>query len=184
MVLLRDFYAKKGGRDFDIIGVCLDDDPAAAKQYLAQNKFPWKQIYETGGLDGRLANEMGVITLPLMILVDQKGNVANQNVHVAELDAELAKLAKPAAGTANAARAHRRRANAALMTARRGSMRQVPLTTSSGDSAGAPMPQPGLRRLGRACGASGGEDRFWRYCLPSESCRTNSVSSSSRFSAS
>ncbi len=102
MVLLKDVYAKRGGRDFDIIGVCLDDEPAAAKQYVAQNKFPWKQIYEKGGLDGRLANEMGVITLPLMILVDQRGNVANQNVHVAELETELAKLIKPAAGTANA----------------------------------------------------------------------------------
>ena len=104
MVLLRDFYAKKGGKDFDIIGVCLDDDPTAAKQYIAENKLPWKQIYEHGGLEGRLATEMGVITLPLMILVDQTGKVANQNVHVAELDTELAKLAKPASDTANALR--------------------------------------------------------------------------------
>jgi hypothetical protein len=104
MVLLRDFYAKKGGKDFDIIGVCLDDDPAAAKQYIADNKLPWKQIYERGGLEGRLATEMGVITLPLMILVDQTGKVANQNVHVAELDTELAKLAKPESDTANASR--------------------------------------------------------------------------------
>ena len=100
MVLLKDVYAKRGGRDFEIIGVCLDDDPAAARQYLAQNKFPWKQIYEKGGLDGRLANEMGVITLPLMILVDQKGNVANHNVHTAELESQLAKLISPAAPAA------------------------------------------------------------------------------------
>jgi hypothetical protein len=105
MILLRDYYAKKGGAEFDIIGVCLDDDPAAAKQYLSQNKIPWKQICEHGGLDGRLANEMGVLTLPLMILVDQKGNVANQNIHVAELDTELARLGKPAAETTNALRA-------------------------------------------------------------------------------
>lgn len=105
MVLLRDAYAKKGGKDFDIIGVCLDDDPAAAKQYIAENKLAWKQIFERGGLESRLATEMGVITLPLMILVDQKGNVANQNVHVAELDTELARLSKTAADTANALRA-------------------------------------------------------------------------------
>jgi tetratricopeptide (TPR) repeat protein len=104
MVLLRDAYAKKAGKDFDIIGVCLDDDPVAAKRYIAENKLPWKQIYERGGLESRLATEMGVITLPLMILVDQKGNVANQNVHIAELDTELARLAKPAADTANALR--------------------------------------------------------------------------------
>lgn len=104
MVLLRDIYAKKGGKDFDIIGVCLDDNPATAKQYVAENKLTWKQIYERGGLDGRLANELGVITLPLMILVDQKGNVANQNIQVAQLETELARLAKPASDTANALR--------------------------------------------------------------------------------
>src|SRR5207248_2099359 len=64
-ILLRDLYAKKGGNggEFEIIGVCLDDDPTEAKQYVAENKIPWKQVYERGGLDGRLANEMGVLTL-------------------------------------------------------------------------------------------------------------------------
>jgi len=104
MILLRDTYAKKGGRDFEIIGVCLDEEPSNAKQYVAENKLRWKQIYERGGLDGRLANEMGVLTLPLMILVDQKGNVANQNIHVAEVESELAKLSKPTTDTANALR--------------------------------------------------------------------------------
>jgi hypothetical protein len=104
MVLLQNFYAKKGGKEFDIIGVCLDDDPTVAKQYVAENKLPWKQIFERGGLESRLAKEMGVITLPLMILVDQRGNAANPNTHIAELDKELARLAKPAADTANALR--------------------------------------------------------------------------------
>ncbi len=104
MVLLKDFYDKRGGRDFDIVAVCLDDNADAAKEFLTQNRFPWKNIYEKGGLDGRLANEMGVMTLPLMILVDQKGSVTNANVHVAELEGELAKLIKPSAGTANALR--------------------------------------------------------------------------------
>jgi hypothetical protein len=100
MVLLKDLYAKKGGRDFEIIGVCLDSDAAAAKQYLAQNNIRWKNIVEPGGLDGRLANEMGIMTPPVMILVDQSGNVANNNIHAAELEAALVKLASPAANTA------------------------------------------------------------------------------------
>jgi TolA-binding protein/peroxiredoxin len=108
MVMLKDYYDKHAGKDFDIISVCLDDNASAAKQFWAQNKYPWKTIFEPGGLDGRLANEMGVMTLPLMILVDQRGNVTNTNIHVAELDTELAKLiTKPAAnsaGTANALR--------------------------------------------------------------------------------
>ena len=63
MVLLKDYYDKHAGKDFDIISVCLDENAAAAKQFWAQNKYAWKSIYEPGGLDGRLANEMGVMTL-------------------------------------------------------------------------------------------------------------------------
>jgi len=94
MILLKDFHAKNANRGFDIIGVCLDDSPAAVRQFLTQNRFPWKQLYESGGLDGRLANELGVMTLPLMLLVDQRGNLVKQDIHVAELDGELAKLIK------------------------------------------------------------------------------------------
>jgi thiol-disulfide isomerase/thioredoxin len=92
MVLLREFYAKRGGRDFDVIGVCLDDSAGNAKQYLAQNRFPWKHLHEPGGLDGRLANEMGVMTLPLMLLVDKQGKVVNRNANTADLEAELQRL--------------------------------------------------------------------------------------------
>ncbi len=105
MILLRDIYAKRGGRDFDIIGVCLDDTPATAKEHLAQNRFPWKHVHEPGGLDGRLANEMGVMTLPLMLLVDQNGIVAHHNIHVGpELEAELTRLIPPTTGTADSPR--------------------------------------------------------------------------------
>jgi thiol-disulfide isomerase/thioredoxin len=104
MVLLKDFYAKKGGRDFEIIGVCLDSDAAAAKQFLSQNKYAWRHLHEPGGLDGRLANEMGITTPPVMILLDQNGNVANNNIHAAELDAEFARLTAPAGNAAKAGR--------------------------------------------------------------------------------
>jgi hypothetical protein len=65
---------------------------------LSQNRFPWKHIHDAGGLDGTLANEMGVMTLPLMVLVDQQGNVVNNNIHVAELDIEVGKLRTATAG--------------------------------------------------------------------------------------
>jgi peroxiredoxin len=107
LVLLKDFYAKKGGRDFEILGVCLDSSDSAAKLFLSQNRFPWKQLYEKGGADGRLANELGVMTLPLMILVDRTGRVANNNIQVAELEDELARLQQPATDTAETLRRDR-----------------------------------------------------------------------------
>jgi thiol-disulfide isomerase/thioredoxin len=104
MVLLKELYSKRAGRNFDIIGVCLDNDAATAKAFLAEHRFPWKHVHEAGGLDGRLANEMGVMTPPLMILVDQNGNVTNHNIHVSELETELAALVRPKTGTANTPR--------------------------------------------------------------------------------
>jgi hypothetical protein len=32
---------------------------------------------------------MGILTLPTMILVDDKGTVINRNVHITELESEL-----------------------------------------------------------------------------------------------
>jgi thiol-disulfide isomerase/thioredoxin len=96
MILLKDFYAKNRNRGFEIVGVNLDDSPEAAKQFLVENRLMWKQMHEPGGLDGALANQLGVMTVPLMILVDAHGKVVNNNIHVAELDAELNKLLQPA----------------------------------------------------------------------------------------
>ncbi len=90
---LKELYSKynvRGG--FEIIGVCLDKDPKTMQSFLAQNRYLWRQVHEPGGFDGRLANEMGVMTLPMMILVDQKGIVVGDNIFVANLEGELKRL--------------------------------------------------------------------------------------------
>ena len=45
-------------------------------------------------MDSPLANQMGIQTLPTMILVDKTGKVIRRNVHVGELEGELEKLFK------------------------------------------------------------------------------------------
>lgn len=94
MDALNDLYAKWGGRGFDIIGVCSDKTPDTMQAFLAAdpakpNPYKWAQIYDAGG---KLSNDMGVMTLPLMILVDQKGNVVSDNIYVDGLDSELQRL--------------------------------------------------------------------------------------------
>lgn len=90
--MLKELYPKYSRQGFEIVGVNLDNSVDQARSYLGQEKLPWRHVYDEGGLDGRLANEMGVLTLPLMILVDDKGNVVNRNVHVSELEAELKRV--------------------------------------------------------------------------------------------
>jgi hypothetical protein len=45
-------------------------------------------------MDSRLANEMGIQTLPTMILLDKTGRVVRRNIHASELEAEVQKLVK------------------------------------------------------------------------------------------
>ena len=94
MAALKELMTKYGRFGFSIIGVNLDSSPKDMAAYLAESPLPWPQIFEEGGLDSRPANELGILTLPTMILVDQEGKVVNRNINVAELDRELKKLVR------------------------------------------------------------------------------------------
>ena len=50
------------------------------------------QLHEEGGLDGRLAEELGVLTLPTMLLLDADGNVVDRNVMITDLEKKLSSL--------------------------------------------------------------------------------------------
>lgn len=93
MAVLKDL-AKKYGRDFAVIGVSLDSRPADLAAYLKENPLPWPQLYEEGSLDSRLANEMGIATVPTMILVDKQGKVVRRAIETSELDQEIRKLVR------------------------------------------------------------------------------------------
>lgn len=88
---LKAMQAKYAQQGFALVGVNLDSDPASATTYLQANPLPWPQVHEAGGLDSRLAVEMGILTLPTMLLVDGNGRVLNRNIHAGELDEELGK---------------------------------------------------------------------------------------------
>ncbi|MGI8982054.1 MAG: thioredoxin-like domain-containing protein [Pirellulaceae bacterium] len=92
MDVIKDMQAKYGKSGFQPLGVNLDGSATDAKTFLNANRYPWPHAFEEGGIEeSRLASEMGILTLPMMLLVDKQGRVLNNNVHAAELDAELKK---------------------------------------------------------------------------------------------
>ncbi len=91
MPLLKDLLSKYG-RSFAVIGVSLDHSRQSLDAYLVENRLTWPQVFEEGGLDSRPANQLGILTLPTMILVDAEGRVVNRNVQTTELEEELKKL--------------------------------------------------------------------------------------------
>lgn len=81
--------ATKYGRKVAIVGVALDADKARLAKFLQAKPLPWPQLYEPGGLDSRLAEDLGVLALPTMILVDAAGNVADRNVSITDLERKI-----------------------------------------------------------------------------------------------
>lgn len=94
MAVIRQMQAKYGARGFQVVGVSLDSNEDDLKQFLGANRLAWPQLYEEGGLDSRYALEMGVLTLPTMILVGPDGKVISRSLHISQLDTELGKLIK------------------------------------------------------------------------------------------
>jgi thiol-disulfide isomerase/thioredoxin len=91
---LKELQTKYGKDSFALVGISLDHTAQELVDYLKRNKLPWPQLFEPGGLDSRYANEMGILTLPTMLLIDDKGKVVNRGVHITELDNELKSLLK------------------------------------------------------------------------------------------
>ena len=90
--VLKELVQKYGGKTLEVISICLDFNRDAVIKYLQANRLPWTQLYEEGGFDGRLARELGVVTVPLTIMVGPDGKVISNNIQTAEIDTELKKL--------------------------------------------------------------------------------------------
>ena len=91
MAALKEL-TKRYSPKFAVVGVSLDTRRQELDAYLRENPLPWPQLHEEGGLDSRLANEMGIITVPTMMLIDKDGKVVRRSLDVAEIDKELKKL--------------------------------------------------------------------------------------------
>lgn len=103
MKLLRQLQAKYQQAGLTIVGVNVDATREDAIAYLKANPAPWIHLYEDGGLESStLAKQLGVQTLPMMMLIDSTGKVVSNNIYAVSLDAEVAKIAK-AAKTAKSA---------------------------------------------------------------------------------
>jgi peroxiredoxin len=91
--VLGNLYKKYGGqRGLQIIGVNLDYTRQELLGYLEENRLPWPQLYEAGGFEGRYAKELGVVTVPLMLLVGPDGTVVSDNIQAAEIEEALKQL--------------------------------------------------------------------------------------------
>jgi len=92
LAMLKAAQAKYAKEGVTVLGVSLDRNKDALITFLQQSRLPWITLWEEGGMDGRLANDMGILTVPTIMLVDKTGKVANRGLHITQLDGELGTL--------------------------------------------------------------------------------------------
>jgi peroxiredoxin len=86
---LKALYEKYNSGGFEILGVNLDVDAAAAQAHVQQHKVPWNHVVEGGGFDAPAARQFGVISLPTMFVVNSDGLVYKNSSSVTDLKAAL-----------------------------------------------------------------------------------------------
>ena len=91
---IRELYRKYQPTGFEIIGVNLDVNATIAKGYVTKQGNSWPHIFEEGGLESRPARQFGLISPPLMFLVDRRGKVISNSVTVDALTKALPGLLK------------------------------------------------------------------------------------------
>lgn len=83
--------AAKHKGDVVFIGCNTDSTTAEFKDFMAKNRnVTWLQLHEPGGVEkSPLAHQLGVSTLPLVLMVDGKGQLVESNLAFGDLEREI-----------------------------------------------------------------------------------------------
>ncbi len=83
--------AAKHKGDVVFIGCNTDSTSAEFKNFMAKNRnVTWLQLHEPGGVEkSPLAHQLGVSTLPLVLMVDGKGALVDSNLAFGDLEREI-----------------------------------------------------------------------------------------------
>lgn len=78
---------------FEIVGVCLDDDPAPLPEYLAKHAMTWPQLHDAqSGPEHPAALHYGITAYPTTFLLDRQGRVLALDLRGKALQKRLASL--------------------------------------------------------------------------------------------
>ncbi len=84
-------YKDKG---FEVVGISLDDDKDALKEYLEAEHVKWVSLHD--GADGDLAVKFGIQGIPTMMLLDKEGKLVTMSARGPDLGKQLEALLGPA----------------------------------------------------------------------------------------
>lgn len=90
--ILMSLYRKYRADGLEIVGISIDEDCAAAAQYVQGEGLPWRQVCDGLGFGSPPAAAFGVTMLPFLVLVNRDGHVAAVDPPPAILEREVPAL--------------------------------------------------------------------------------------------
>ena len=88
---LKTLYAKFHARGVEFVGVSLDDDRTKMEHDLKEHDIPWPQNFDGKGTDNVVAQEWGVTSIPVLVLIGRDGRVLEKKVPIERLGSALEK---------------------------------------------------------------------------------------------
>jgi len=89
--LIIENYAAKG---IELVCVNLDTTSEEATAFLKRSPITAQHLYQSGGLEGKLAADYGIQVLPQLFLVGKDGKVVGKNLQVSNVEEEIKKNLK------------------------------------------------------------------------------------------
>ncbi|MDX1964802.1 MAG: TlpA disulfide reductase family protein [Pirellulales bacterium] len=96
---LKSTYEEFHPQGLEVVGVSLDNDLDALKEYLEQEGIAWPNIFDADDSEPMrvaLAEKYGINAIPATFLLDKSGKVAARDLHGQELRDKIAELLKGA----------------------------------------------------------------------------------------
>lgn len=82
-------YNNLKGSNFEIYGVSLDNNVAAWKQAIEQDKITWIQVSDLKRWDSEVAREYQIEAIPTNVLIDQEGRIIAKGIRGEDLEMKV-----------------------------------------------------------------------------------------------
>ncbi|MDB6024933.1 MAG: resA 1 [Verrucomicrobiales bacterium] len=76
---VKEAYAKFHSKGFEIIGLSFDQDKSKLEKFVAEKKMEWPQYFDGKGWQNEYGQQYGINSIPVMWLLDKKGNLRDVN---------------------------------------------------------------------------------------------------------
>jgi peroxiredoxin len=91
---LKKAYAQFKGKNFEIIGISLDDEKTAWLDAIKSNGFEWIELCDLKGRQNSVAEAYGVAAIPQNFLIDPQGKIIAKNLRGNDLIEKLEEVIK------------------------------------------------------------------------------------------